>query len=235
MSVSKRLRFEVLRRDGHRCRYCGRGADEVKLTIDHVIPEALGGQDVAENLVTACEDCNNGKTSIAPDSPLVEDVKQEALRWSTALREAARIRRADRERLRGVGDYFLAEIWHRYYFGASEEAGEHAPLPADWRESVERFWSAELPWEDIESAVRLAMGNTSVLIEDKFRYFCGVCWRMVGELQETALQIVDTIDLEPPAPPKPKDPPLPREVSQAMAREAAREAASKALRGKHKG
>lgn len=41
MSVSKRLRFEVLRRDNHTCRYCGSSAPEVKLTIDHVVPVAL--------------------------------------------------------------------------------------------------------------------------------------------------------------------------------------------------
>jgi len=221
MAVSKRLRFEVLRRDNHTCRYCGRGAPEVKLTIDHVVPEALGGQDIAENLVTACEDCNNGKTSIAPDSPLVADVRQDALRWSAALREAARLRRVERENARTVGDYFVGEIWGRFYFGDDEETGEHAPLPADWREAVERFWTAGLPWEDMESAVRLAMGNVKVLIDDKFRYFCGVCWRMVGEMQETALQIVDTYEEPPPPlPARPKEPPLPREVSQAMVREA---------------
>lgn len=234
MSVSKRLRFEVLRRDNHTCRYCGRGAPEAKLTIDHVIPEALGGQDVAENLVTACEDCNSGKTSIAPGSPLIEDVRQDALRWAAALREAARLRRVERENLRKVGDHFVAEIWGRFYFGDDEESGQTAPVPADWREAIERFWSAGLPWEDMESAVRLAMGNAKVLIDDKFRYFCGVCWRMVAEMQETALQIVDSYEEPPPPAPRlPKEPPLPRDVSQALVRQAIRDAASKALREKY--
>ena len=234
MSVSKRMRFEVLRRDNHTCRYCGRSAPQVKLTIDHVIPEALGGQDVPENLVAACEDCNSGKTSIAPGSPLVDDVRQEAVRWTAALREAARLRRAERQKLLAIGDHFVSEIWERFYFGESEETGEHAPLPADWREAVERFWATDLPWEDVDSAVRLAMGNTNVLIDDKFRYFCGVCWRMVSEMQETALQIVDTYEEPAPAAPRPpKEPPMPRDVSQAMVRQAIQDAASKALREKH--
>lgn len=35
MPVSKRLRYEVLRRDSHTCRYCGGAAPDVKLTVDH--------------------------------------------------------------------------------------------------------------------------------------------------------------------------------------------------------
>jgi 5-methylcytosine-specific restriction endonuclease McrA len=54
-------RFQILRRDGHTCRYCGRSAPEVVLHIDHVIPVARGGTDDDTNLVVACQDCNLGK------------------------------------------------------------------------------------------------------------------------------------------------------------------------------
>ncbi|MER6976023.1 HNH endonuclease [Streptomyces carpinensis] len=67
MSVTPRMRFEVLRRDGFRCRYCGTTAADAELTVDHVTPVALGGTDDRSNLVTACGPCNNGKTSTAPD------------------------------------------------------------------------------------------------------------------------------------------------------------------------
>lgn len=33
MAVSKRLRYEILRRDDHACRYCGDRAPDVKLTV----------------------------------------------------------------------------------------------------------------------------------------------------------------------------------------------------------
>lgn len=46
MALTKRTRFEVLRRDGHRCRYCGDTAEAgATLTVDHVVPVALGGTD----------------------------------------------------------------------------------------------------------------------------------------------------------------------------------------------
>ncbi|MER6444121.1 HNH endonuclease [Streptomyces venezuelae] len=63
MPVSKRLRYEILRRDNHTCRYCGTAAPAIPLRIDHVMPVALGDTDIADNLVTSCEPCNNGKSS----------------------------------------------------------------------------------------------------------------------------------------------------------------------------
>ncbi|WP_156759945.1 HNH endonuclease [Microbacterium karelineae] len=52
----------VLRRDGHRCAYCGRSAT----TIDHVQPRSRGGEDSWENLVAACVKCNNVKSDRTP-------------------------------------------------------------------------------------------------------------------------------------------------------------------------
>ena len=58
------LRFAVLRRDGFRCAYCGRGeAEGVKLHLDHIVPVARGGRTELENLVTACVTCNVGKSA----------------------------------------------------------------------------------------------------------------------------------------------------------------------------
>ncbi|MER5699644.1 HNH endonuclease [Streptomyces mirabilis] len=68
MAVSRRKRFEVLRRDSFRCRYCGAGAARVELEVDHVTPVALGGTDDLDNLVTSCAPCNEGKSSTTPDA-----------------------------------------------------------------------------------------------------------------------------------------------------------------------
>ena len=67
MAISRRLRYEVLRRDSYTCRYCGAKAPDVKLNVDAVVPEALGGSHKdPSNLTTACEACNSGKTSSKP-------------------------------------------------------------------------------------------------------------------------------------------------------------------------
>jgi hypothetical protein len=64
-NISKRLRFEVLARDGFRCQYCGLGSNATGLHIDHVIAVANGGSNERDNLITACIDCNLGKGAIA--------------------------------------------------------------------------------------------------------------------------------------------------------------------------
>ncbi|WP_329131475.1 HNH endonuclease [Streptomyces sp. NBC_01476] len=93
MAVSQRLRYEILRRDNHACRYCGATAPGVKLNVDHVIPVALGGSDAPTNLVTACAACNGGKTSSMPNATPVADVDQETFRRAAHLKNEAEQRR----------------------------------------------------------------------------------------------------------------------------------------------
>ncbi|MFT3768441.1 MAG: HNH endonuclease signature motif containing protein [Minicystis sp.] len=59
------LRYEILSRDGFRCRACGRtpSADGVKLHIDHIRPFSLGGLTEKANLRTLCNDCNIGRSN----------------------------------------------------------------------------------------------------------------------------------------------------------------------------
>ena len=59
-------RFSILARDGFRCRYCGRSAQEdgVKLQVDHIMPKEKGGADEPANLITACQECNTGKSNL---------------------------------------------------------------------------------------------------------------------------------------------------------------------------
>lgn len=62
-SISKRLRFEVFKRDSFKCQYCGASAPDVLLHVDHINPIANGGEQTEiTNLITACEGCNLGKS-----------------------------------------------------------------------------------------------------------------------------------------------------------------------------
>lgn len=67
-STGKRLRFEIFKRDHFTCQYCGSQPPDVVLVIDHITPVALGGDSTIDNLITACEPCNQGKA----DRPLAE-------------------------------------------------------------------------------------------------------------------------------------------------------------------
>ncbi|MDR1851822.1 MAG: HNH endonuclease [Propionibacteriaceae bacterium] len=55
-------RENVLRRDCHRCAYCGRSAT----TVDHVLPRSRGGKNSWTNCVAACYTCNQRKANRTP-------------------------------------------------------------------------------------------------------------------------------------------------------------------------
>jgi len=59
--ISKKIRFEVFKRDKFQCQYCGRSAPDIVLNIDHIKPVAKDGDNDICNLITSCFDCNSGK------------------------------------------------------------------------------------------------------------------------------------------------------------------------------
>jgi len=52
-------RKNVIKRDGHQCQYCG--TTRGPMTVDHIVPKVRKGEDTWENLVCACQICNNKK------------------------------------------------------------------------------------------------------------------------------------------------------------------------------
>ncbi len=61
-TISKTTRFEVFKRDSFTCQYCGKSAPAVILHIDHIQPVSKDGDNDILNLITACDDCNLGKS-----------------------------------------------------------------------------------------------------------------------------------------------------------------------------
>lgn len=55
-NIEQKVSWRVYRRDGYACRYCG--ADDVPLTVDHVVRWEMLGASVPENLLTSCRKCN---------------------------------------------------------------------------------------------------------------------------------------------------------------------------------
>ncbi|MCX6951329.1 MAG: HNH endonuclease [Verrucomicrobia bacterium] len=63
-TLSKRVRFEVFKRDRFQCLYCGATPAQKVLRVDHVVPVVEGGGNEPANLATACFDCNAGKAGV---------------------------------------------------------------------------------------------------------------------------------------------------------------------------
>lgn len=64
-AVDNQVQWNVFRRDGYACRYCGN--DKVPLTIDHLVRWEDGGPTIEANLLAACRKCNKvrGDTAYA--------------------------------------------------------------------------------------------------------------------------------------------------------------------------
>ena len=45
------------------CVYCGETYDINELTLDHVRPKSMGGENLTSNIVPACQKCNQSKGS----------------------------------------------------------------------------------------------------------------------------------------------------------------------------
>jgi 5-methylcytosine-specific restriction endonuclease McrA len=60
-------RRNLFARDRNQCQYCGKHYSTSDLSIDHVLPRALGGDDSWENLVCACIKCNARKGGRTPE------------------------------------------------------------------------------------------------------------------------------------------------------------------------
>jgi hypothetical protein len=56
-------RLKIYERDNYHCTYCGKQLTRFTATLDHVTPVSEGGDNSAENLRTACLQCNSRKTS----------------------------------------------------------------------------------------------------------------------------------------------------------------------------
>ncbi len=76
--LSKKDRFEVFKRDGFTCQYCGREAPDIVLNVDHIKPVKSGGSNDMLNLITSCWDCNSGKKAIhlSDDTAVKKQKKQ---------------------------------------------------------------------------------------------------------------------------------------------------------------
>ena len=55
-------RRAVFARDGHRCQYCGRAAEN----LDHVVPRSRRGSHTWDNVVASCRSCNARKGDRLP-------------------------------------------------------------------------------------------------------------------------------------------------------------------------
>lgn len=112
--ISKRVRFEVFKRDSFKCQYCGKFAPEAVLHVDHISPVSKGGTADILNLITSCADCNSGKSDIPLSDNSAIQKQRVQLEELNERREQLEMLLEWREGLQDITDQAvtaIAEAW----------------------------------------------------------------------------------------------------------------------------
>jgi hypothetical protein len=121
-SLSKKLRFEVFKRDSFCCQYCGASAPQVILVVDHINPVAKGGKNNILNLITSCEACNAGKGARELSDNSVLEKQRDQLAALSERREQLEMMIQWKEGLTDLRDTAIermSEYWSRLVRGWS--------------------------------------------------------------------------------------------------------------------
>jgi hypothetical protein len=169
--LSKKTRFEVFKRDGFTCQYCGAHPPAVVLECDHIHPVSAGGSDDQDNLITACFDCNRGKSdrhlSDVPQS--LKDKALDVLEREAQIKGYQSAMESKRLRIQDEGDA-VCEVYERFNEGFTLNEKSMVTV---------RMFVEKLGVHEVCAAMEKA--HTRARKNQEFKYFCGICWNKIRE------------------------------------------------------
>ena len=169
--LSKKTRFEVFKRDGFICGYCGSHPPSVVLEVDHILAVASGGDNSEENLITSCFDCNRGKgarsLNVAPQSlkeksDIIKEKEEQITEYKKIL--SKRKRRINKD-IKLIEDIF------------SEASGYN--LSVNDKLSLKMKFFPKLHIDDIEESMEISAVRYPHNANRLWKYFCGICWNKI--------------------------------------------------------
>lgn len=166
-ALSKRTRFEVFKQHRFTCQYCGRTPPAVTLQIDHIVPVSKGGDNSRVNLLTACEDCNAGKSDVPLGevyAPVTDGDVERGKERLAQLKAFNKLIKAERRE--------LTSSVH-----AVETSLENANIAVavHERRSIAVFLG-RLGMDRVLEAADITGSKGKC-----WKYFCGVCWTMIKD------------------------------------------------------
>ena len=184
-SLSKRIRFDVFKRDSFQCQYCGNSPPTVILEIDHILPISKGGDNQVENLVSSCFDCNRGKSNKKldeiPSSMVqnVEDIKRRRSilkelesQLSALSKYKAKIKRFAVDDVELIESIFI----------------DHYPNSSFTEKSFNSILVQFQPRLDVHTLMdnmMIACARFNNNPEKTYKYFCGICWKQILGREKT--------------------------------------------------
>lgn len=175
IAISKKTRFDVFKRDGFCCQYCGSTPPDVILHVDHINPAAGGGNNNADNLVTSCVACNLGKgatpLSVVPKS--LKDRALEVAEREEQIRGYSAILQDRADRIEDQAWMVAAALEGKDFL----ESYNRAKLA-----SIKRF-AERMPLALMLEAAEVTRARWVSTGERAFRCFCGICWARIREAE----------------------------------------------------
>lgn len=174
-SKSKKARFEVFKRDGFTCQYCGAHPPKVILHLDHIHPVAKGGGNEDDNLVTSCEACNQGKSdrSLSDIPQSLQDKAALIIEREEQIKGYQRVLNQRRQRIEDECEE-VVEVYERFNEGFT--------LSEQGLVSTKRFIE-KLGVHEVIQAMERAFTNPKLRSGQEFKYFCGICWNKIKEAE----------------------------------------------------
>lgn len=169
--ISKKTRFEIFKRDGFACRYCGAHPPDAILEVDHILAVANGGGNDMDNLLTACLPCNRGKSATPLDSvpQTLSDKAAEVAEAEAQLEGYQEILRAQRDRIERDA-WAVADVYMDHF-------SLQSILKADLQ-SIKQFVQ-KLGAVDCVASMEQAVATKPYSQYSAFKYFCGICWNKI--------------------------------------------------------
>ena len=174
--VSKRLRFNVFKRDGFTCVYCGRKTPDVVLEIDHIVPVSKGGNSAIENLSTACMDCNRGKSDKSL-TVIPKSLKARAERIKESERQLSEYSKIVQNQV----DRIEEDCWSIFHvlYGSDCNSVRKSYLNGV-RRIIQKMQPADALMFAVATIKSLPWHSTP---NSKFKYFAKCCWNHIKGVQ----------------------------------------------------
>ncbi|MDD5765803.1 MAG: HNH endonuclease [Candidatus Marinimicrobia bacterium] len=180
MAISKKIRFEVFKRDGFQCAYCGRKPPAVILECDHINPKSKGGSNDINNLITACFDCNRGKSNnLLTNAPIkmsenIKIMKEKQEQFDEYCKFLKIVEKKVNSRIDEVVKFY------------ESLNNEHKLTFTDtFKQITLRKFVKALPVSEIKEAMVITHTKLgcATLNNDRWgKYFCGICWTKIRKI-----------------------------------------------------
>lgn len=184
-SISKKIRFEIFKRDGFRCAYCGQSPPVVILEVDHIEPKAKGGADDINNYITACFDCNRGKRDIPLEkipSQLIENIE--------VLKQKEEQIHEYRKFIKDIDKRINKDV-KRVEMVFQERFEDRSFTDTFINGTLKRFLNS-LPLHEVVEAMGIATSKQSDSTAC-IKYFCGICWNKIKSKTDPDYAVLNSL------------------------------------------